>query len=118
MQKFTTKQLLKILPISEKLRKEILSKFDSLSEDQKLGIKKICWLMFFEFYNNKVAYEFKKRLLAIKNKKGELKNKFYQEIEKEVYKELREILLQEAEKETVVKVREELKKHFRRPKAS
>lgn len=112
MQKFTTKQLLKILPMSEGLRKEVLSRFDSLSEDQKLEIKKICWLMFFELYNDKVEYEFKKTLLAVKDKKGKLKSNLYQKIEEQTHNELRSILLQKTEGEAVVKVRKELKEQL------
>ena len=112
MNQFTTKQLLQILPMSEDIRKNILEKYDSLTEDQKLEINKICWLMFFELYNDKTQQEFQKTLSDFKNSKRPLKNTLYQDIGNDVYMELRKILLEKSEKETVDKVRDELQKQL------
>ena len=114
MEKFTTKQLLKILPMSEEIRNEVLGKFDSLSEDQKLAIKKFCWLMFYQLLNDKTQYAFKKALLDVKEGKGKLKSNLYQEIEKQALKELKKALLQEAEESAVEGVRSKLKQFFRK----
>lgn len=109
MKKITTKQLLKILPMSEEVRGEILGKFDSLSDDQKLEIKKLCWMMFFELLNDKIRHELDQALVTIEDEKKKGTG-LYKEVEERVLKEFREKLMKEAEKETVGKVREELEK--------
>ncbi|PIS08898.1 hypothetical protein COT75_04395 [Candidatus Beckwithbacteria bacterium CG10_big_fil_rev_8_21_14_0_10_34_10] len=110
MNKFNTKQLLQILPLDENLRKKVVTNFDSFSEDQKLALKKLSWIMFFELYTNKIKEEFEKTLYEISQEKGDLKANLYQEIEENVLNKLKQILLQKADKKAVEKIRAELKK--------
>ena len=69
MNNLTTKQLLQVLPMDDAVRNNIVGKYDSLSDDQKLEIKKICWTMFFQLYNDEVKKEFQKTLEDVKKLK-------------------------------------------------
>ncbi len=108
MQEITVKQLLKILPIDENIRSLVLSKFDVLEDDQRLEIRKICWLMFYQVYNDKVKLELDKTILSSSNKQADLKGNLYQELEEKVFKELRVKIVQIGEEEGVWNIRTKL----------
>ena len=101
--------------MSEEIRNEVLDKFDSLNEDQKLAIKKFCWLMFYQLLNDKTQYDFKKALLDVKEGRGKLKANLYQEIEEQTLKELKKALLEKAEQSALTGVRTKLHQFFRQP---
>ena len=117
MNQLTTQQILKILPMSEDIRTDILTKFDGFNEDQKLSLRKLCWTMFFQLYNDQVNYEFQKTLLEVKDKKRGLQKNMYQKIEDQVFNQLKQKLLIHADKSAVENVRSKLQQFFRAKKA-
>lgn len=116
MNQLNAKQLLKILPISEEIRNDVLNKFDSFSEDQKLTLRKLCWTMFFQLLNDQTNYEFQKALLEIKDKKRGLEKNTYQKIEDQVFNQLKQKLLIHADKSAVADVRNKLQQFFKAKK--
>ena len=103
--------------MSEDIRTDILTKFDGFNEDQKLSLRKLCWTMFFQLYNDQVNYEFQKALLEVKDKKRGLQKNMYQKIEDQVFNQLKQKLLIHADKSAVENVRNKLQQFFKAKKA-
>ncbi len=106
----TVKNLIQFLPIDEKVRQQVLAKYDGFSDDQKLAMSKLCWTMFYELLHAQTNYEFKKALLDVKEGKGKLKNTLYKEIEERVYKKMVDDLRKGGQAEAIKEVREKIQK--------
>jgi hypothetical protein len=87
--KITVKHLLQILPLDEDLKWDLLGKFDSLSDDQKFEIRKLCWSMYFTLLKNKERYELEKTLSEIKENKRKMSSKLFNEIKEKIDKEFK-----------------------------
>ena len=102
------KHLLKVLPIEEKIRDNILSNFDSMTLDQQLDIREYCWRMYFTLLKSQINYEFDKALLEVEEGKRALVTTLYSEIEKKVNKDFSEKIIQIEEHGNLKQVRKEL----------
>ena len=106
--KITVKQLLHVLPMDETVRLDILSKFDSMTEDQKLEIREFCWALYFNLVKKKIKFELDKALLEVKDGKRELTSDMYSEISKNVNKEFKDMMRTLDEKYSLDSVRKQL----------
>lgn len=109
MQQITIQQLLKLLPVEDKLRQEVLSELPRYSDDQKLDLSKMCWMMYYELIDAETQYEFKKALVDVKNGIRKLSSDLYQQIENQIVMRFKRNLREEQEAEMVDEVRERLK---------
>lgn len=57
MTDITLSQLLKMAPMDEATKKEILEKIDTLNEDQKYRLSMVCWQALAQEYDLKLAQE-------------------------------------------------------------
>lgn len=104
----TVKQLLKILPFETQTRNNLLTRFDSLTSDQKLEISEVCWLMYFELIDAEIKYELEKALVEVKENKRSLDKNLYRQIEDQVYMKFMRNLRDEQEEEKINELREKI----------
>ena len=109
MHDFTVKDIIKIVPLEEALRKELLANFDSYPQAQKFDIESSLWNAFTELTEElkKIKFEefVKEIALGKKNTRTDLMN----EAEKEVYKDYEDILSGKMEEiQQIDSVREKL----------
>lgn len=109
MKQITVSQLLKLLPMEDKLRQEILSELPKYNDDQKLSLSRLCWMMYYELIEAETQYEFKKMLVDAKDGRRKLSSDMYQQIENQVVMRFKRNLREEQEAEMVDEVREKLK---------
>ncbi len=109
MQQISVQHLLKLLPVEDTLRQEVLSELPKYSDDQKLSLSKMCWMMCYELIDAETQYEFKKALVDVKNGIRKLSSDLYQQIENQVVMRFKRNLRDEQEAEMVDEVREKLK---------
>lgn len=75
----TTKDVIKLLPIDEALRIQVLNVFDYLEPDQKLSIERIAWKMYDMMEEEQIELAVQEQYDAVKEGKAELGKQFYAE---------------------------------------
>ena len=89
-------------------RKNLLSKYDFFSDDEKWTIDKFCWKMFFWIIEEQTAYEIKLKLQDWENTKDVLKEDLYQTVRQKVEEELHRKISSAEEANSIESVRAEL----------
>ena len=114
----TLAALIKIAPFKQEARQDLLARLDKLSEEQKTTLSDTCWTVLSQMYYAKLRYEQEMLMLEIQEGKRKFNKKDFEEVEKKVTEEFVQKLKAAQTRESVEEIREELKKHFRKPKAS
>ncbi|MCL4338379.1 hypothetical protein M1271_01685 [Patescibacteria group bacterium] len=105
----TTQQLLKFLPIDEKVRQDTLAKIGSYTPDQKLMLEKILWSAYYDYLKANIQYEFERALLDVQEGKRSMDKSLYRKIEDQVYQKFMRDLREQQESETITQLRDEFK---------
>ncbi len=108
MQTVTNRQLIKFLPIDEKVKMDILAKIDTFTADQNYELSKLCWTVFYELIDMETAYEFKKAILDASEGKRSLQNEMYKKIEEQVFQRFIRDLREEQEADLLEETRQKL----------
>ncbi|OGG15647.1 hypothetical protein A3D77_01305 [Candidatus Gottesmanbacteria bacterium RIFCSPHIGHO2_02_FULL_39_11] len=104
----TAKNILLVIPMNNEERKNLLSKYDFFSDDEKWTIDKFCWKMFFWIIEEQTAYEIKLKLQDWENTKDVLKEDLYQTVRQKVEEELHRKISSAEEANSIESVRAEL----------
>lgn len=83
-----TKDAIKMLPIEEKLKIQILNSYDFLEPDQKLAISRLAWKTYFFLYEESLDENTELQLQKVRDGKGELGKEFFEDVLTETNKEL------------------------------
>lgn len=102
------KNILLVIPMDEKERKDLLATYDTGSEDERWTIDKFCWKMFYWIIEEQTAYEIKLKLQDWKNAKDVLKEDLYQTVRLKVEEELHKKISSAEETNSIESVRAEL----------
>jgi hypothetical protein len=92
MRKFTTKEIIKIIPMNEDLRKEIQSQFDSYEPERQYIVGRSCWKVFHAFRQEVELFIYNQLMLEVESGKRKMTDTFMDEVDTEVEKELVEIM--------------------------
>ena len=106
----TTQNLLKYLPIDDKIRQETLVKLAGYSPQQKISLDETLWLMVHELLMVQSQYEFELALLEIEKGKGEMDNQLYPRIKEQVYMRFLRDIAENKEAESIEDIRLSLQK--------
>ena len=93
-----TKDIIKILPLDEALKSELLAKFDSLAPGVKEEMTDVLWDAYDAFYDLKLNKNIHEGLIDGANGQGELDQAFYNRMVEKTEKEMQDSSVQSAEK--------------------
>lgn len=88
--KIKTKDLIKILPLEESFRTELLQKYESMSPEQKYPIIQLLWDTYDALFRLKVEENMQSAFLRAKNNQEKLDHSFYDRIKIQTEKQLEE----------------------------
>lgn len=107
----TLETLLKVSPMNESIRSQLLEKLNTLSDDQKFRLSTACWtalsLQFEARYKAKVA----EAMLEIQEGKKTYTKEDFERMENELYTEFAKLLKSAESAEEITTVRQELEKY-------
>lgn len=106
------KSLIRAAPFDEKTQREILSKFDKLTDDQKFKLQEMCWTALANQYQNRLAYEMNRMILEMAQRKGLYGQQDLAEIQTKLSLEFAEKLRAAGTEVELEEVREKLKAHL------
>ncbi len=86
----TTQDIIKIVPLNKDFKDELLSKFDTLTPDQKYGIERLIWNYYDALYEAKVQENMQLAFDRAKKNEEKLDDTFYERIRKLTEQELTE----------------------------
>lgn len=86
--KITTKDIIKILPLDENMRKTLLEEFDSMDPDRKYNLEKIMWDTYYTMYKLKLEENIQLALLKAKDNQEKLDEDFYSRVREQTEKEM------------------------------
>ena len=104
----TLKKLVLFLPMDENVRAQTLKQLETITPDQKLKLSRLLWNTFFEYFRNKVNFEFQNALADAQKGKQKLHSKLYPEIRTKVQEEFAQKLSQFEDTSQIENVRKEL----------
>jgi hypothetical protein len=84
----TTKDVIKMLPIDEKLKIQVLNTYDYMEPGQKLMISRLAWKTYFFRYEGAIEKNTELQWEKVKEGKGKLGKEFYEDVLKETNHEL------------------------------
>lgn len=76
----TTKDAIKLLPISEDIKLQILKTYDYMDEDQKLAISRIAWKTYDLLRVTDIDLNIEKQFEKVKEGQEDLGSEFFQEV--------------------------------------
>lgn len=79
----TTKDAIKLLPIDEKKKMQILNTYDYMEPGQKLTISRLAWKTYFFLYNETVQENIDLQFQKVKSGEAKLGKDFIAEVDKE-----------------------------------
>lgn len=75
--KLTTIDIIKLLPLDEDLKTDLILRFDKLTADQKFNFERLVWNSYDGIYMLQLQKNIETGLLDVKLKKEHLDNEFY-----------------------------------------
>lgn len=94
----TTKNLIKILPLEQIYKEELLNKFDDYSPNQRFVIEQAIWRTYRTIYQLRLQKNLKDALVAVNNGQDKLDDLFYKRVREKTEKELQTETIQTVEK--------------------
>lgn len=85
-----TKDIIKLLPLDEKFKMELLNEFDFLDPDEKFEIEQVLWKAYRDLYEAKLKDNMQLALQKAGNNQEKLDKGFYKRIREQTDKELEE----------------------------
>ncbi len=76
----TTKDAIKLLPLDEKLKMQVLNMYDYMEPEQKLTVEVIAWKTYFLLHDEKVQMNLEKELAAVEAGEAPLGTDFYNHV--------------------------------------
>ncbi|HRN70687.1 MAG TPA: hypothetical protein PLS49_05905 [Candidatus Woesebacteria bacterium] len=92
MKQFTIQEIIKIIPIDKELRDELISMYDTYSEEKKLAMTQIVWNAFGQVEDALKSYWTERVMLEVSEGKRQIETNLEDEVFKEVQKELEDRL--------------------------
>lgn len=89
---FTTKEILKLIPLDNTLREQILKEYDSYGDGKKYDMGTIIWDAFTQLTNALIDLKFKKYMFEVENKQRKLTTDLYIKAKEAVYQDYDDIL--------------------------
>lgn len=108
----TVQHLIKFLPVDKDMRQNVLATFDSLTDDQKLALRKVCWSAYFDLLKANINYEFENSMEEVRKGTRNLSKNLYQEIEQKVSEDFKQKLMKEEELSNMKGARDVIQKHL------
>ncbi|HWY79396.1 MAG TPA: hypothetical protein VNW29_03495 [Candidatus Sulfotelmatobacter sp.] len=84
----TTKNAIKLLPMDEKLKTQLLNVYDFMEPDQKRTVQRIAWKTYFYMYHQKAQTNITQQLEEVAEGKGQFGKAFFAEVEKKTAQDL------------------------------
>jgi hypothetical protein len=84
----TTKDVIKLLPMDNKLKMQVLNMYDYMEPDVKRTVQRIAWKTYFYMYNQQVQANIDKQFESVEEGKATFGKEFYQEVAKKTDHEM------------------------------
>lgn len=114
----TTKDIIKILPLEDASKNELLNEFDSLDSDQKFYIEQAIWDVYYEFFDLKMQANLEIALADAKEGQEKLDKEFYNRVREQTEKEMQAESTQTIEGADLAAARTAMEKIIREIRAS
>ncbi len=106
------KTLLIASPMSQDLKDQLLTKLDSLTDDQKLQLSIGCWQALAQLFDTRYKARVAQALAEIREGKKQYSQEDLQKIEADLYREFAQTLNSAQTEEEIQQVRQELQKYL------
>lgn len=104
----TTKNIIKILPLDQKMKEDMLANFDSYPSERKFLVEQIVWEAYDDFFMLRLEENLMLGRLEAQERKKELGPDFYQRMRKKTEEEIMSQSVAAAEKLDLDVAREKL----------
>jgi len=104
----TTINIIKILPLEEVFKAQLLKQYASLNADQKFAIEQLVWNGYADFFELKLQENIRLALEQAKNKNGKLDKGFYDRVRAQTEQEIQEFSTATTAKIDLTSTREKL----------
>ena len=114
----TIQDLIKILPFGEEFKKDLLSRYDHFTPDQRLKIERIIWKIYDDLFEARLAENIQLAFERAKKNEEKLDSAFYSRIRTQTKQEMQKEF---SEKETSIdlsETREELQELLKQTRPS
>lgn len=86
--KLTSQNIIKILPLNQQLKQELLTGWDKLDLDQKFNLEQLIWDTYYALYQLRLQENLQLGMLRAKENKETLDQNFYKRIQVQTEKDL------------------------------
>jgi hypothetical protein len=106
----TTQDVIKLLPFQDAFKQELLSKWDSMSPDQRYAMERLIWDLYDAIYQARLDENLQKAFERAKANQEKLDHEFYERVRKETDMQLQQEFSQTETAVELSDTREELEK--------
>ncbi|MBI4079168.1 MAG: hypothetical protein HY429_02630 [Candidatus Levybacteria bacterium] len=93
----TTKTIIKVLPLSDELKKTLLDNYDTLLPNQKFLVEDVAWNTYYALYKLRLQENMELALMRAQKNQEKLDDTFYQRVEQQTEKEMQSESLEKTE---------------------
>ncbi|HUD44746.1 MAG TPA: hypothetical protein VMR41_04345 [Patescibacteria group bacterium] len=90
MTDLSTENLIKMLPLGDEVKTQLLEKFDTFSEEQKVDIDEALWDGYYELYQLRLQENIQFALNSENNVESKLNSDFYSEMVKKTEEQMQQ----------------------------
>lgn len=108
--KITTLDIIKFLPLEKKFQADLITKFDTLTPDQKFDIEQMVWNTYEVVYKLKLEENTKIAFLKAEERQEKLDESFYARIKDQTVKEIESDFFKDTAQSDILDIRAKLEK--------
>ena len=109
------KQLIQVAPFSEDLKRQLLEKADSFSQDKKFEVEQTCWALISAEYQNRLRFQMQKATLEMAKGEKTYSKEDFRKMEDDLFLELVNRLTTAGNQEQIEEIRKQLKPSIENP---